>query len=151
MNLKSSWVRIHMDNALNSSTICVQDRKWKNCIVHTTLRKLDRELWIVSWLCCSIFFSKMYENNPLKIADDKQSQQYKWLLNIVDLQQLIETKPAKILIYATIIVKKQKRNSNNSNHSMETRYRRNSCIITPVRGTNICYQFLAILKHLQLL
>ena len=58
--------------------------------------------------CCSVFFSKMYENNPLKIVDDKQSKQYKWLLKIVDLQQLIETKPAKLWIYATIIVKKQK-------------------------------------------
>ena len=37
--------------------------------------------------------------------DDKQSQQYKWLLNIVDLQEMIETKPAKILIYIEIIVK----------------------------------------------
>ena len=50
----------------------------------------------------------MYEKDPLKIVDDKQSQQYKWLLNIVDLQKLIETKPAKILICATIIVKQQK-------------------------------------------
>ena len=40
--------------------------------------------------------------------DDKQSQQYKWLLNIVDLQELIATKPTKVLIYATIIVKQQK-------------------------------------------
>lgn len=47
----------------------------------------------------------MYEKNPLKILDEKRSQQYKWLLNIVDLQVLIETKPSKILIYAAIIVK----------------------------------------------
>ena len=40
--------------------------------------------------------------------DDKQYQQYKWLLNIVDLQQMIETKPTKVLIYATVIVKQQK-------------------------------------------
>ena len=40
--------------------------------------------------------------------DDKQYQQYEWMLNIVDLQQLIETKPAKILIYAIIIVKQKK-------------------------------------------
>ena len=50
----------------------------------------------------------MYEKNPLKIVDDKQSQQYKWLLNIVDLQLLIETKPTKIMIYATTIVKQRK-------------------------------------------
>ena len=50
----------------------------------------------------------MYEKNPLKIVDDKQYQQYKLLLNIVDMQQLIETKVAKILICATIIVKQQK-------------------------------------------
>jgi len=42
------------------------------------------------------------------IVDDKQSRQYKWLLNIVDLQQLIETKPSKVWIYAKIIVKQQK-------------------------------------------
>ena len=42
--------------------------------------------------CCSVFFSKMYEKNPFKIVDDKQYQQYKWLLNIVDLQRLIEKK-----------------------------------------------------------
>jgi len=52
--------------------------------------------------------SKTYEKNPLKIVDDKQYQQYEWMLNIVDLQQLIETKPAKILIYAIIIVKQKK-------------------------------------------
>ena len=49
----------------------------------------------------------MYEKNPFKIVDDKQSQQYKWLLNIVDLQQMIETEAAKALIYATIIIKQQ--------------------------------------------
>ena len=37
-----------------------------------------------------VFFSKMYENNPFKIVDDKQSQQYKWLLNIVYMEKLIE-------------------------------------------------------------
>lgn len=58
--------------------------------------------------CCTVFFSKTYEKNPLKIVDRKQYQQYKWLLNIVDLQQLIETKPAKVWIYATIIVKQKK-------------------------------------------
>lgn len=50
----------------------------------------------------------MYEKNPLKIVDEKQYQQYKWLLNIVNLQQLIETKPAKVLIYATVIFEQQK-------------------------------------------
>ena len=48
----------------------------------------------------------MYEKNPLKVMDEKQYQQYKWLLNIVDLQQFIETKSAKVCIYTTIIVKK---------------------------------------------
>jgi len=76
-------------------------------------------------VCCSVFFSNIYENNPLKVVDEKQYQQYEWLLNIVDLQQLIETKPAKIMIYATIIVKQQKRTSNNSNHPMETKYTKN--------------------------
>lgn len=71
--------------------------------------------------------------------DDKQFEQYKWLLNIVDLQQLIETKPTKILIYATIIVKQQQKNSNNSNHLMEARYTKNSFIITLVKGKNKCY------------
>lgn len=60
--------------------------------------------------------------------DDKQSQQYKWLLNIVDLQQMLETKPAKVSIYATIIVKQQNEiviNVGNSNNPMETRYIKN--------------------------
>ena len=55
--------------------------------------------------CCSVNFSMMYEKNPLKIVDEKQYQQYKWLLNIVDMQQLIETNPFKVQIYAIIIVK----------------------------------------------
>jgi len=55
-----------------------------------------------------VFFSKMYENNPFKIVDDKQSQQYKWLLNIVYMEKLIEKKLAKVRIYATIILKQQK-------------------------------------------
>ena len=70
----------------------------------------------------------MYEKNPRNTVDDKQSQQYKWLLNIVDLQQLIETKPAKALIYAMIIAKKQNEiviNVGNSNNPMETRYIKN--------------------------
>ncbi len=66
-----------------------------------------QKLETLETMCWSVFFLKMYEKNPLMIVDDKQSQQYKWLLNIVDLQQMIETKPAKILIYATEIVKKQ--------------------------------------------
>ena len=49
----------------------------------------------------------MYEKNPLKTADEKHAEQYKWLLNIVDLQQMIETKPITALIYATKIVKQQ--------------------------------------------
>ena len=49
----------------------------------------------------------MYVKETLKTMDDKHSQQYKWLLNFVDLQQMIETKLSKALIYATIIVKKQ--------------------------------------------
>ena len=70
----------------------------------------------------------MYEKKSPKTKDDKQSQQYKWILNIVDLQQMIETKPAKALIYATIIVKQQNEiviNVGNSNNPMETRYTKN--------------------------
>ena len=40
--------------------------------------------------------------------DDKQSEQYKWLLNIVDLQEMIEAKPSKVLTFDTIIVKQEK-------------------------------------------
>ena len=58
---------------------------------------------VESPICCRVFFSMMYAKNPLKIVDDKQSQKYKWVLNIVDLHQVIETKPAKPRIYATII------------------------------------------------
>lgn len=61
-------------------------------------------------------------------VDDKQSQQNKWLLNIVDLKQMIKTKPTKVLIYATIIVKQQNEiviNEGNSNNPMETIYTKN--------------------------
>ena len=95
---------------------------------------------LVGIVCCSVLFSKMYKKNPLKIVDEKKSQQSKFLLNIVDLQKLIEKKPTKILIYATIIVKQQKGNSNNSNHPMETRYTKNIFIITPMKETNKCCQ-----------
>jgi len=76
----------------------------------------------------------MYKKNPLKIVDEKKSQQSKFLLNIVDLQKLIEKKPTKILIYATIIVKQQKGNSNNSNHPMETNIRKHIWIFMCLGG-----------------
>jgi len=96
----------------------------------------------------------MYEKNPFKIVDKKQTQQYKWLLNIVDLQQLIETKPAKILIYATIIVKQQKERVITPIIQWKPDIQRIAFIIIHVEGTNRCYQsplwdwFLAILKCL---
>ena len=82
----------------------------------------------------------MYEKNPLKIVDDKQSQRYKWLLNIVDLQQLIEIKPAKVWIYATIIVKQQNETVISPIIQWKLDIQRIDFIITPVKGTNKCYQ-----------
>ena len=70
----------------------------------------------------------MYKKETLNTVDDKQSQQYKWLLNIVDLQRIIITKPAKVLIYAIIIVKQQNEiviNVGSSNNQMETRHTKN--------------------------
>lgn len=90
--------------------------------------------------CCSVFFSKLYEKNPLNIVDDKQSQQYKWFLNIVDLQQLIESKPAKVLIYAIIIVKQQKERVITPIIQWKPDIQRIVFIITPVKKTNTCYQ-----------
>jgi len=72
----------------------------------------------------------MYEKNPLKIVDEKQSQQYKWLLNIVDLQQLIEK----------IIVKQQKKRVITPIIQWKPDIQRIVFIITHVKGTNRCYQ-----------
>lgn len=79
----------------------------------------------------------MYEKKTIKVVDEKQSQQYKWLLKIVDLQQLIETKPAKALIYATIIVKQQKETIITPIIQWKPKI---DFIITPVKRTNKCYQ-----------
>ena len=82
----------------------------------------------------------MYKRNPLKIEDDKKYQQYKWLLNIVDLHQLIETKPAKVRIYATIIVKQQKEIVITPIIQWKPDIQRIILIITLVKGKNKCYQ-----------
>ena len=77
----------------------------------------------------------MYEKETLTV-DDKQSQQYKWLRNIVDLQQLIETKPTKVLIYATIIVKQQNEIVITPIIKWKPDIQRIDFIITPMKGTN---------------
>ena len=57
------------------------------------------------------------------------------------MQQLIETKPAKVLIYATIIVKKQNKLVIITPIIQWKPYiQRIDFIITPVKGTNKCYQ-----------
>ena len=72
--------------------------------------------------------------------DDKQSQQYKWVLNIMDLQQLIETKTTKVWIYATIIAKQQKERPVTTIIQWKPDIQRIVFIITHVKGTNRCYQ-----------
>jgi len=52
---------------------------------------------------------------------------------------MIETKPAKVLIYATIIVKQQKETVITQIIQWKLYIQRIDFIITPVKGTNKCY------------
>ena len=52
---------------------------------------------------------------------------------------MIETKPMKVLIYATIIVKQQKETLITQIIQLKLYIQRIDFIITPVKGTNKCY------------